>query len=507
MLAPALLWLVVAHWRAGAHPWLLPALATTALATALVPFAYLPLAAMAYPTTQFGDVTDLGTLWAHLRGARFTAPSQSYGFSVDRLIAFPWQLWDELFLVGLAAAAWGLRCWGRVRPTAGVFAALWLMGCFALPFIYVQGTEYDFWWMPLWGLLQVAAGVGLIDAWRRLAPRVPPRARVPALAAAALATLLPHLLVNARYCNRRGYHVPEDFAAYLLRDCEPGALYFAWSDQECSLTRYMHEVRGLRPDLVVLQGPVLPDPWYLDWMHARYPTLKLARPQAGVAWSDPEWAAWLMYANRPRPAYGSRRLDGSPQLADATWIPVGGLWKLDWSAGANPTIDPAHWEPAYRNPRPFDLPLRLHHALKPHAGAAPVDATRVRHSEEIRRFHQQAWLNRARWHLDRQEHRDAVECFVQIDGLAPQLDNPGLWFEGVQVANLAGRADLATRWCARVPDDSPLAADRSLILGQLAMASGAPEAARVHYAFVRQRAPAQWAEAEPKLRAAGLLPP
>lgn len=115
--------------------------------------------------------------------------------------------------VAVAMGAWRL---GRTWPRLAVFLAFFAVPAWFLPMVYLQGGEYDFWFLPLYMAMFVVVGVGLYQ----LAGIVPrPLVAVPLLGALALA---PPLYVNVPLLDRRHDFVALDFGLNLYRHVAKG---------------------------------------------------------------------------------------------------------------------------------------------------------------------------------------------------------------------------------------------------------------------------------------------
>lgn len=511
------------------------------LACAGVPYLYLPFLAWRDPTLQYGNVVELRDFLGHVIGAQWTEETRSYGWDWPRLWLFPGMWWDELFALGLLAFLVGVwRAW-RISPWLVAFLAAALVPAWLLPQVYLQGSEYDFWLLPFYLTTLTLAGAGLAYAlgwaWMRVAA---PAARAALATAVAAAALVPPLCVNVPLLDRRHDHVPEDFARGLLQHLAPDALLLAASDQECSLTLYAQVVRGLRPDVIVLQSPPIGSPWYTRWVKARHPALVWpADPPPGKPRYQDEWVMAVIHANRARPVYVSGHRPPLALPPELTWVPVGALWRLTPVVTA--AVDPAHWTLPYRDPAGLHRPQRLHFQRKVTLDATGAwRADRVTYLDEIRRFHQQGWLNLAKWHFDRNEPAARLAAYVRLFTEWPALDVLPIRLEALALAHREGRADLVGAWLAqipldwrgdpeslmhfgeiafaaksdararawleRVPPDAPAGPRSLLYLGQLAMKRGDRAAAGATFAELRRRDPALFAEYAPALRQAGLLP-
>ena len=503
VLVPAFAWLA---WtgRAALRDLRLVALAAaTGAATALLPYLYLPWAARTFPANPFGDVTSLPALARHMTGAQWTGQAASFGFSADRLAAFPLQAWHELFAAGALGLVVGLAwLWRRQRGLLG-FLAVVAVPAGLLPLVYLRGGEYDFWLLPLWLVAFLVAGLGL--GWLiegLLAARLPRVARLASLALVAAVALAWPLAVNPALVSRRGDFVPEDFGRGLYRPLRPDAVLVVTSDQENALTYYLEVVERLRPDVARVDAGSVATPWYADYLRRRYPTLDVPpafeTPGTGPG---PRIEALALANFRRRPFYVTGLPTFGPPLG-AEWVPAGGLWRLSPTPGD--TVQLSDWDDVYRNPRPFDRPAR------DHAPQRQPDGTDVRepYTAQIRRFHVQAWKNLGDWSLEHGAFRQASDAYRRAFETDPSLDHPGMLFGLGKALFLQDRNAEAEPYLERSTRrlDPERTAEASLYLGQILLAKGDRAGAMQRFEAVRALAPDVWPQIEASLRQKGLLP-
>lgn len=502
---PALGWLAWTQRAALRDRRLLITAVSVYLATAFLPYLYLPWAATAYPLTPFSHVMRPGALLSHMLGTQWTGRGESFGLDASRFVELPVQAWREMFGIGLLGLLLGLRrLWREQRSLFGLLGLV-LLPAVLLPIFYLRGGEYDFWLLPFLLACFLAAGLGvetlLAAILRAHAPRLVRAAGALLLAAAALG---PSLAVNPPLLDRRSDYTPEDFGRNLYRHLEPNAILIASSDQENALTYYLEVVEGLRPDVIRIDAGSVATPWFADWVKRRYPDLELAGAPSGPAATTAlaDWLEAIVRANvARRPIYASGR-PGIRLPAGFEWVPSGGLFK---TAPAGTAIDPADWEYSYRSERPFDRPARRH------APELQADGTTRRepYTAQIRRFHVQAWLNLAEWSVESGEPARAVRAYSEALALDPGLAEPGLLFGFGKALFLTDQDDEAQRYLERASGklDVPRTVELSLYLGQILARRGDWRAAEPYFAALRRLAPELWPQLQASLRERGLSPP
>jgi hypothetical protein len=177
-----------------------------------------------------------------------------------------------------------LSQWKSDRPGAWLLLTLWfftglgLMGYmnfkpgFSVGYDQFPGNENhevrerDYFFVVsfvVWGLW---AGLGLLNAARALARRLPGAGRRPILASGVfVAALLPFAL-NFREASRR--HGPDarlaaDFAYDLLNSVPPYGILFTFGDNDTFPLWWAQEVEGIRQDVVVVCLALAETDWYM----------------------------------------------------------------------------------------------------------------------------------------------------------------------------------------------------------------------------------------------------
>jgi tetratricopeptide (TPR) repeat protein len=475
----------------------------------LLPYLYLPWAASAYPNTLWNDVTSVKGFIAHLTGSQWTGTEQSYGWSHERLTVSPSMVFRELFAMGLLALCLGLwRLWKEQREWFALLL-VFMVPAWLLPMVYLQGGEYDFWFLPLYITFYITIGVGLarvlswFDQGRALYNAF-------TLGLTAILTLGPLFWVNLPYLNRRDDHVPEDFGRNLFVHVPRGAVLFAWSDQECMLTYYLQVVEKWRPDVTLVFAPLLTAPWYQKYARERYRELRIpARvaplPDSNSAGVD-EWVAAIVRDNIDHHAFYISKRPSIPPPAPHAWIPAGAQWKLN--AREPQEIRLEDWEYSYRNRDPFGRqPERLHapkHVTDPRTGRPGIQ--RITYTSEIRMFHLQSWKNLGDWYLARSQFKEAVRAYDSLFKQEPTIALPGLLFSYGKALFAVDRNREALEYIERALTDLGSArAEAAFYIGQIYAQLGDTDRAEQYYALVRRLDPRLWSQNEAALRQSRLL--
>jgi len=257
------------------------------LLAAVIPYAYIPIAAGRHEIMNWGGVQSLGDLVRQfLRldyGTGQLIPYAAYqgGTGIDRLADFAKHVNPALaVLVTLGF----LHAWRRARWY--FWASLAMFAVTGPVFLtYANANVQDatarfvlqrFYLLPQVVLAPLAA-LGLafvVDlARRRLGstPRWLPRA----VAAIALGVAAVELAVTYRIVDRSNDHVAHDFAMDILATARENTVLLAGGDHVVLTLAYVQGVEHVRPDVTMVAIPLLPFDWYQRELKLRHPDLNI----------------------------------------------------------------------------------------------------------------------------------------------------------------------------------------------------------------------------------------
>jgi hypothetical protein len=279
---PASLVAFAAAWReqAGRHARLLGT-SVAAKLLALLPLAWLPFAAQRRGALVWGDASGLrGFLSLLLRNdyGTFRLDPLDAGLHADRSHLL---LWLESLPHAFGSLPLGLAVLGAFALAARHRrVALALTGYAALQALFftriglpsqvawLRGVVERFHILPDL-VLALLAGLGLAWVLGRL-----PRPARPIMTgmALALAIAVP-VLTLGRSVNQRGNRFAESLGEGMLASLPPRAVLFAQGDLQHNALAYVTRVRGLRPDVSVLDQELMTYPWYVKRVRERHPGL------------------------------------------------------------------------------------------------------------------------------------------------------------------------------------------------------------------------------------------
>jgi len=245
---------------------LLTSLGLTLLGLAL--YAYLPLRAAQDPAVMWSRVDSLPLLIRHVTGAQyaprlFSAPLVAYG---RKLAVFARYLPGQLTWVGLALSGVGLwSMWRRARGVLIVVAAeAILVLVHALNYWIADINSY---YIPVYAMLAVAAGPGLVEVVLVLKRACRGAGRAPFALAVTLALAMPGAQLCTNWSTRdlSRYRGAAEYLDRMLDGIAPGGIVIALNDRTVFPLWYARFVEGRRQDISIVDfGSLAPhvEKWF-----------------------------------------------------------------------------------------------------------------------------------------------------------------------------------------------------------------------------------------------------
>jgi tetratricopeptide (TPR) repeat protein len=236
-----------------------------AAAAAIVPSLLLPTLVARDPALLFGHPDSVGEWLHYLSGARFTGRSGVFGVDGFRVANAARYFGEEFLVVALGLSLLGLRRIGRSNRRLLLGLAAWTLPSVALAILFrIEGQE-DFWLVSAWLPLYPAVAVGLAA--------LPPKAVRWALPVLAIAGMASSAALNLKPVSMRGDSLAESYGRYHLEKVDRDAILMLSSDDALSTTLYLQAVKGLRPDVTIVDRSRVDSAEYQRYLLRRSPTM------------------------------------------------------------------------------------------------------------------------------------------------------------------------------------------------------------------------------------------
>ena len=286
-------------------------------------YLYLPLAAAGGPLVSWGDASTGSGFWWLVSGQYY----HRYAFSLPlqylptRLGAWA-RLWgQQLLWVGLVPALVGLWSWwesGRRRWAAATLISLALYSLYAITY---DTTDSYVYLIPSYAItaLWLAEGLRAIGAGFLGSGGAPTRGWAIIAVVLALGVPLGSVVCNYPDMNLHNDHEATDWVDATLSELPAGAMLITGEDGQTFALDYACWVEGRCQDVVVVDGELLSQAWYLEQLARRYPELNLSQGTTSVL-------QWVNAQIQQRRVFIS---SARPELAnDYQIITRGRLWEI-----------------------------------------------------------------------------------------------------------------------------------------------------------------------------------
>jgi hypothetical protein len=243
-------------------------------------YLYLPVRGRMGPVHSWGDPVTLERFLWHVSGKQYSVwIFSSFDSAFRQCASFVSGLPGEFAGVGILFGLVGLvDLWRRNRNLAITTVLLFVVTVGYASNYDIHDIDSYFLLAYLSLGLWAAVGInGILAAVSRLSGIM----RWMAVCAVVAASAAP-LVYHAARVNMSGHYVVEDYTRTMFASLEPRAmvLSFQW-DSWVSASYYYQTIRGVRPDVVVIDKELLRRSWYLTELNRRFPWL-IARSQRAI---------------------------------------------------------------------------------------------------------------------------------------------------------------------------------------------------------------------------------
>jgi hypothetical protein len=279
LIAPALVRARRAGWL-GAREL---ATLTAAAGLPLLLYLYLPIRARQQPLMNWGAPTDWSSFLRHVTGWQYRSFLLDTDLPLTAKITGAVGLWARQLHPAIGAPLLAVALAGAVRLSTGargLFAASVVAAASQVGFAVTFGTTpeiHESYFVPFYLMVMLWIGAGLLSLCDLL------RRRVRAATLAPLVLVLPLLAATTNF-RRNDHHadyLAPKFIENVYRELGEGALVLTDLWELVSGSFFFQHVRGVRPDLTIVDINLAHYPWYMDYLQRHRPDLFV--PVADVA--------------------------------------------------------------------------------------------------------------------------------------------------------------------------------------------------------------------------------
>lgn len=264
---------VLSHWHV-----VLPAAALP-----LLLYLYLPIRSSQSPVMNWGAPSTWDDFYRHITGWQYRVYLfGTAGENLERVLNYAAQQWWVLtplvFVAGMVGAYW------LARATPAIFAAA--LACAFMTFVFSLAygiSEIEPYMVPLYIMLVICLGGG-VAARVSGSPSVGghrPHAEEPgrrrqwllAMSVATAAVALVCIVFQYPRQNHREDRLAEQFVVNVFATLPQNSILITDYWDFYAPTYYLQHVRGLRPDIAIVDKSLLRYPWYVGQLERRHPFL------------------------------------------------------------------------------------------------------------------------------------------------------------------------------------------------------------------------------------------
>ncbi|MER3523571.1 MAG: hypothetical protein C4326_05730 [Ignavibacteria bacterium] len=278
LLAPGLLYLYFASQGAGAESWRRIARLSVPFFVGLSAYLYLPLRASQSPLFNWGNPVTLERFLWHWTGKQYRVWIFSSTEAAARQFTyFVSTLPFEFAYAGIVVALIGAIAIWRGKRQLAITLVLLFVGC-VLYSINYDIHDIDSYFLLAYVCIGLFAAAGLLVALRWLSERL----RFAPATVAVLAVSTAPLWVHFQQADETDNYLVEDYTRNVFASLQPNALVlsFQW-DYWVSASYYYQGVKGVRPDVAVVDKELLRRSWYFKQLERQHPWL-IAQSRAEV---------------------------------------------------------------------------------------------------------------------------------------------------------------------------------------------------------------------------------
>jgi hypothetical protein len=272
LLAPGFLFFYIARKGYRAPAWRKIGVMVPPFLLGLSVYLYLPIRAAAPPVMNWGNTASVERFLWHLSGKQYRVWITFFTESAGRQFAyFRNGLMEEFAYVGVVAAIIGIVVLWRAHRKLAVTTVLLFLTC-VLYSINYDIHDIDSYFLLSYIVIGLWAGCGLLFAASLVAGSFRGKAGVTYVCLIMLC--LAPLALHHRNTDETQNYLVEDYTRNMFSSVQPDALVLSYQwDYWVSASYYYQLVKGVRPDVAVVDKELLRRSWYLRELAEKFPWL------------------------------------------------------------------------------------------------------------------------------------------------------------------------------------------------------------------------------------------
>jgi hypothetical protein len=269
LLAPGFLFLYVSTQRNSPWFWRRLLYMGVPFLLGLSVYLYLPLRASQAPAMNWGNTVTLERFLWHITGKQYRVWIFSSSEAAGRQFAyFVNALPPEFAYVGVAFALVGIVALWRARLKHCLTILLFFVGCIAYSINY-DIHDIDAYFLLSYVSVALWAGIGMLAVIVWMCNTL--RWKVPIVSALVICGGLAPLVYHYSSIDESKNHLVEDYTRNMFVSLAPNALILSYQwDYWVSASFYHQLVKGVRPDVTVVDKELLRRSWYLLDLERRH---------------------------------------------------------------------------------------------------------------------------------------------------------------------------------------------------------------------------------------------
>lgn len=400
----------------------------------LIPLLYLPIRSHYEPDFVWDRISGLFDLIKYISARSYFTGETSLTFiNFKRMATYPGLLFSEVNIGGMLLMSIGI--WSLLKQnnkkTLLQIIMLTAFIFYSAISVYSQGTEYNYWLIPVYNLFYILIGMGiwsmlgilrsLTDFGQKDAGRIEVgwlkdcrgiyrslkeftrslglinQTSVVIISGIILVSI--PLLLNFKYNNRRDYTLSQVFGKNIIKNLPENSILITVGDNDSAITGYLQLVENYRRDIVLVQSNDFLNEWKMNRLRKYHSSIHLPNFSQDLKNSQRQYDQFTADFLKNNLKTGgvfliNRSVINVPE--GFTIVPAGAIWKIVEKGKNDEAIDLKYWNYEFKGAKRYKKPekdegvkiIRNNYGIE-------VATERMKYSDEAKNFELQAYKNLA----------------------------------------------------------------------------------------------------------------